>query len=489
MNKTEQPPKLKIVNAICGSGKSYKLKQHIKTNPDKRILIAVPTHDLAAQTQSDLQKLGIPAYHNQVDKGVSATRSLINALDDDFGRNVVIVTHECLLHFCLYAYLDEKTQKKLSQFDIFIDEIPSAWYGAEIDYKDPNYRDSSFPFLAWLEERDGLYFIRDEAIEKFLAYYDAEHANSKLLKQALFSMLTGQGMLLEEDKYFFSFTANPILYSALWAKSFTMLGANVGISEFAFAAKTILHADISLADDELQPDLMRRVHTDTKRIEMIPVFNQKCTKKLLSEHYSDILNGTRRALRDGFIYTSNNDEQHSNGFYYSSRADDVLEIGERVSMASYGLNHYQHMHKAAFLGCANLDRTTIGHWRKYCDLNGWDWAELEEKRQAALNYEKVYQFVSRCSVRVRGNNNKQIYIVPDVGCAEYLKQHYFPDAVIKPEMIKTEKKKRDTSKGDDKFNLVKSLVDQGLKRKDIVEKTGFKIDTVKFYLKQIKKAA
>jgi hypothetical protein len=489
MNKTEQSLKLKIVNAICGSGKSYKLKQYIKTNPDKKALIAVPTHELASQTQSDLQKLGIPAYHNQVDKGESATRSLINALDDDFGRNIVIVTHECLLHFCLYAYRDEKTQNKLSLFDIYIDEIPPAWYGAEIDYKNEEYRDSNFPFLGWLEERDGLRFVRDEDSEKFVAYYDSEHANSKLLKQALFSLLTGQGMLLEEDKYFFSVTANPILYSALWAKSFTVLGANVGISEFAYAAKTILNTEITLADDELQPDLMRHVHTDTKRIELIPVFSQKCTKKLLSEHYSDILNGTRRALRDDFIYTSNNDEQYNNGFYYSSRADDVLESGERVSMASYGLNHYQHLHKAAFLGCANLDGTTIGHWRRYCDLNGWDWAELEEKRQAALNYEKVYQFVSRCSVRVRGNSNKQIYIVPDVGCAEYLKQHYFHDAVIKPEMIKTERKKRNTSKGDDKFNLVKSLVDQGLKRKDIVEKTGFKIDTVKFYLKQIKKAA
>ncbi|EIW9476391.1 DEAD/DEAH box helicase [Klebsiella aerogenes] len=489
MNKTEQSLTVKIVNAICGSGKSYKLKQYIKTNPDKKALIAVPTHDLASQTQSDLQKLGIPAYHNQVDKGESATRSLINALDNDFGRNVVIVTHECLLHFCLYAYRDEKTQNKLSLFDIYIDEIPPAWYGAEIDYKNEEYRDSNFPFLGWLEERDGLRFVRDEDSEKFVAYYDSEHANSKLLKQALFSLLTGQGMLLEEDKYFFSFTANPILYSALWAKSFTVLGANVGISEFAYAAKTILNAEISLADDELQPDLMRRIHTDTKRIELIPVFNQKCTKKLLSDYYSDILNRTRRVLRDEFIYTSNNDEQYSNGFYYASHADDVLEGGERVSMASYGLNHYQHLHKAAFLGCANLDKTTIGHWRKYCDLNGWDWRELEEKRQAALNYEKVYQFVSRCSVRVRGNNNKQVYIVPDVGCAEYLKQHYFPDAVIKPEMIKTERKKRNTSKGDDKFNLVKSLVDQGLKRKDIVEKTGFKIDTVKFYLKQIKKAA
>lgn len=49
MNKTEQSLKVKIVNAICGSGKSYKLKQYIKTNPDKKALIAVPTHDLASQ--------------------------------------------------------------------------------------------------------------------------------------------------------------------------------------------------------------------------------------------------------------------------------------------------------------------------------------------------------------------------------------------------------------------------------------------------------
>ncbi|PLM03325.1 hypothetical protein CWN02_20995, partial [Klebsiella pneumoniae] len=180
---------------------------------------------------------------------------------------------------------------------------------------------------------------------------------------------------------------------------------------------------------------------------------------------------------------------YSNGFYYSSRADDVLEGGERVSMASYGLNHYQHLHKAAFLGCANLDGTTIGHWRKYCDLNGWDWRELEEKRQAALNYEKVYQFVSRCSVRVRGNNNKQVYILPDIGCAEYLKQHYFQDAVIKPAMIKTEMKKRDTSKGVTTLEIVKNYLEQGLKPKQISQLTGLEARYISNLKLKFKKAA
>jgi hypothetical protein len=82
------------------------------------------------------------------------------------------VTHECLLHFCLYAYRDERTQKKLRLFDIYIDEIPSAWYGAEIDYKNEEYKKSNFPFLEWIEEQNGLYFVREQDREKFLAYYE-----------------------------------------------------------------------------------------------------------------------------------------------------------------------------------------------------------------------------------------------------------------------------------------------------------------------------
>ena len=493
MQKTEQPLKVKIVNAICGSGKSFKLKQYIKNHPDNRILIAVPTHELASQTKTDLQQLGIPSYHVNVGKGESATRALVNALDDDFGKNVVIVAHECLLHFSLYAYRDEKTQKKLSPFEIFIDEIPSAWYGAEINYKKEEYRDTSFPFLEWLEERDGLHFVRDEHREKFIAYYDSEHANSKLLKQALFAMLTGQGLLLAGDKYFFAQMINPILFCAQWAKSCTILGANVGISEFAYAAKTLLNAHITMADDELQPDLIRRVHIDTKRIEMIPVFDGKCTKALLEEHYVDVMNGTRRALRDDFIYATNNDEEYSNGFCYASRADDFFaDAGQRVSMASYGLNHFQHLHKAAFLGCANLDGTTIGHWRKYCDLNGWDWRELEDKRQAALNYEKVYQFVSRCSVRVRGDDKKQVYVVPDLHCAEYLKKHYFKDALIKTEMIKLKKKERkarDTSKGDATKAKVLELMAQGKKTGEIAKLLYMEPNAVTNIKTKLKKAA
>ncbi len=493
MKKTEKPLVVKIVNAICGSGKSFKLKQRTKNQPDKNILIAVPTHELANQTKTDLQQLGIPSYHVQVEKGDSTTRALINALEDGFGRNIVIVTHECLLHFSLFAYRDEKTQKKLGQFEIFIDEIPTAWYGAEVDYKDPKYRETNFPFLEWLEERGGLHFIRDEEKDKFEAYYESEHANSKLLKQALFALLTGQGMMLEEDKYFFAQTVNPVLFCAQWAKSYTVLGANVGISEFAFAAKTVLDVHITLAGDELQPDLVRRVHTDTKRIEIIPVFGEKCTKALLEEHYGDVMNGTRRILREDFIYATNNDEQHSKGFYYATRADDFFaEAGKRVSMASYGLNHFQNLSKAAFIGCANLDGTTIGHWRRYCDLNGWNWEELEEKRQAALNYEKVYQFVSRCSVRVQGDTKKQVFIVPDLQCAEYLKKHYFKDAQIKQELInlkKKHRKERDTSKGNAVKDKVLELISQGKKTGEIAEILDLKPNTVTNIKTKLKKAA
>ena len=170
--------------------------------------------------------------------------------------------------------------------------------------------------------------------------------------------------------------------------------------------------------------------------------NQKCTKT--TEVKITAISWTGHAERwNGFIYTSNNDEQYSNGFYYASHADDVLEGGERVSMASYGLNHYQHLNKAAFLGCANLDKTT--HWTLaqvlWSKWLGLAWVRGENGRQHWTTKRFINSF-PRCSVRVRGNNNKQVYIIPDVGCAEYLKQHYFPRCRIKPAMIKLKGKKQ-----------------------------------------------
>ena len=56
-------------------------------------------------------------------------------------------------------------------------------------------------------------------------------------------------------------------------------------------------------------------------------------------------------------------------------------------------------------------------------------------------------------------------------------------------MIKAERKKRDTSKGDSKFQLIKGLLDEGYKQSQIIAITGFKENSVKGYLKRIRKAA
>lgn len=115
-------------------------------------------------------------------------------------------------------------------------------------------------------------------------------------------------------------------------------------------------------------------------------------------------------------------------------------------MASYGLNDYQHFDNAIFLGCCNFDSTLAGKWSTYVELNGWS-EDFMTKYHAAMNYERAYQFVSRCSIRNAESKASQMYLVPDLGCAEYLKEHYFRNAAIKCLEWDTARKPRDTSKG------------------------------------------
>ncbi|MDV0811673.1 DEAD/DEAH box helicase family protein [Klebsiella quasipneumoniae] len=93
---TEKKPVVNFVNAICGSGKSHRLKEHIydfnrEAVPEK-FLIVVPTHALAEQFKQELNRLRIPNHHICVE---GATLNLKSTLANSFQTNVVITTHEC----------------------------------------------------------------------------------------------------------------------------------------------------------------------------------------------------------------------------------------------------------------------------------------------------------------------------------------------------------------------------------------------------------
>jgi len=472
-------PVLKYVDAICGSGKSHSLKEHILAGDkrDKRYLLAMPTLELCEQFKEDLARLGIEAITVSSESS-SATTSLKYALyPDNFPRHI-ICTHEAFKHYCYLAMHNKEMQELLSGVDVFIDEIPSASFGGYIKVDSKSRVDDNYPFLDWLEERNGLWWIKEDNRDEFLAYWKEKNANSKDLKQMLWAMLAGAGMSLDTEKHFFAYTATPITYASLWASEFVVMGAGVSRSEYVFWAENMLKADVTSAPESLYPDETRRVYPN-KKVTLVSLMQSNASFTSLEHTFTNHIKEVReRVAGEKFIYATNKDK---NTAYVQC---DFSQIGERelgekggemVSMASYGLNHYQHFNNAVFLGCSNDNRDVSGKWANYCELNGWDWELVKEKRKAARNYEQAYQFVSRCGIRNFDSKAPQLYIVPDAATAEYLKEHYFPNAKIdcmNLDVPKKPRKEKSTDKGDNTRAQVQALKLQGYKQKHVAEKLG-----------------
>ncbi|WP_152977150.1 hypothetical protein [Franconibacter pulveris] len=232
------------------------------------------------------------------------------------------------------------------------------------------------------------------------------------------------------------------------------------------------------AGEHLQPPPERRKHKRAS-ITILAVCETKCTLSALQKIFQEHLKQIIHRIPGEFIFATNRDKSMCR---FTTRGDDILSKsarGERVSMASYGLNYYQHMHNAVFLGCSNLDHDFQGKWRQYAELNGWDIEGFEKKQRAAMNYERCYQFISRTSVRNADTNHLLVFVVPDLATAEYIKEHYFLGAKVECLNFGKVRKKRDTTKGDITRAEVQKHKAIGLKPKDIAELMDMNIKTIR----------
>ncbi|EMM8460583.1 hypothetical protein RRR51_002900 [Citrobacter freundii] len=479
----EKKPVVKFVDAICGSGKSTTLQHYIKssllTNSEAippRYLLVMPTHELCGQVEEELKDRRVNSFH--VDTETEAVNLLISTLEYDFQHSVIICTHQCFIHYCYRAALETELQNLLRNFSIFVDEIPDAMFGAYIKVQHTDRTEENFPFLKWLEERDGLLFLREDCQTDFYKYWHEKQASGAELKRLLWAIMQGAGLLYEENKHLFAFTASPIIRSVEWAEQFTLLGAGSSRSLFTWAAEHLAKYEVEEAGEHLQPPIERRKHKRVP-ISLVAVCENRCTltalQKVFQEHLQEII----QRVPGEFIFATNRDKSLCQ---FTTIGDDILSNsarGERVSMASYGLNHYQHMHNAVFLGCSNLDRDFQGKWRQYAELNGWDVEEFEQKQRAAMNYERCYQFISRTSVRNADTDHPLVFVVPDLATAEYIKVHYFPSAKVECFNFGKVRKKRDTTKGDTTRAEIQKHKANGLTQKQTRELMNVGIATVK----------
>ncbi len=478
MNQTRRV--ITYVDAICGSGKSTTLQHYIKSNLltnseaiPPRYLLVMPTHALCEQVKEELKDRQVKSYH--VDTETEAVNHLVSTLENDFEHSVIICTHQCFIHYCYRAALEIELQNLLRNFSIFVDEIPDAMFGAYIKVQHTNRTEQNFPFLDMLEERDGLLFLREDERKNFYDYWHEKQASGQDLKRLLWAIMQGAGLLYEEKKHLFAFTASPIIRSVEWAESFTLLGAGSSRSLFVWAAEHLAGYAVEDAGEHLQPPIERRKHKRVP-ISLVAVCENRCTLTALQTVFQEHLQEIIQRVPGEFMFATNRDKTLCP---FTTIGDDILSNsvrGKRVSMASYGLNHYQHIHNAVFLGCSNLDKDFQGKWRQYAGLNGWTVEEFEQKQGAAMNYERCYQFISRTSVRNAGSDHPLVFVVPDVATAEYIKEHYFPGAKIECLNFGKVRKK---IKGDNTRAEVQKHKAEGLKPKQIADLMNVNIKTVR----------
>ncbi|EGX05257.1 DEAD/DEAH box helicase [Escherichia coli] len=481
---TEKKPVVNFVNAICGSGKSHRLKEYIlsfksEAVPEK-FLIVVPTHALADQFKQDLNRLRIPNHHIFVE---GATLNLKSTLADNFRTNVVITTHECFTNYCHLATFNPEMRSLLAEHNVVVDEIPNGWFGAEATIRHADRTAENFPFLEWLEERNGLLYLREEHYNNLYKYYHEKHANSDNLKKVLYVALDGGGVMHTEcdSSYsFFAYTYNPILKAATWAKSFTVLGAGVSRSGFVWMAENVAQLAVQEAGEHLQPDPERCKHKKVP-IKIVVVLSEdinRAGQSELANVFNNHLNEIRQTVGKEFIFATNRDKT-----ICDFQTIGLTELGDRmggeaVSMSSYGMNNYQGVHCAVFLGCANLGDKDRKRWADYCERIGWDFETVMEKKRQAMYFERCYQFLSRTSIRNTDTDHSLLFVVPDMAAAEYLKTHYFPGSTIDCLGIKKAGKQHET-----RLKVLEHKA-QGLTPKETVEAMGVCLRTVRSYWNQ-----
>ncbi|EXU73878.1 hypothetical protein BG55_20450 [Erwinia mallotivora] len=409
-------------------------------------------------------------------------------------------------------------QTAFNNVQVFIDEVPAGSFGQQIRvrHSEIGELENNFHFMKWLSvDSKGGFFLNPEYFDELKKYWEEGHAHSNQMKDIVWCLLNSSAMTKSTDDSGFwltSYSANPILLASQWCVSFTLLGCGASDSEFLYRAKEHLKYPVLKADDKFQPDISRAKFTNTENITIHYVLQEKASMTKLSSVYLEALQWVKRNYRENFLYTTNNDKSTSAlNIDFTSLADsEFSELGQRVSMASYGLNYYaghsvnrltreqlagivsnvdaayQGYAKCAYLASVNMDPFSLIRLKEYCEVMDWDFQTLYDKWSVQQNTERCLQVISRTVIRNRANKEKVSFLVPDKSTAEYLKNKYFYNCTLTHTGIKTPVKE---NKGNIQYQKVQELRLQGKRIKEISQTLGLSLPQVKRYSAKCSKEA
>jgi len=424
---------IKIVSAVCSSGKTFALNSYTKDNQNQsNHLYVFPSIDLVNQVEQDLKKMGI----NSVKKITSHTN------ERKVKSSIVKYFKNCrsegeILLITWSAYDDLPYFENKSNWNIFIDEIPQVDQFFTIDITQNKNLITDFIEL-------------DEDINSDISSIRIKNGCRSKLEKASVSSDSGYNLFQSLYRSILSPNREVFVNKKRWLdvvkskkegeiyfismltpeqfRNVTLMGANIEssllylwfnkfygihfkdhkkiISKLRFTEHSAEIGDrvtINYFLDDDYSKYFRNKKPEYENLEKDNIYNNgQLMDRLAIEHYK----GKK------MLYVHNND-------WDKSSLKNISDVNAKnISVRSHGLNAYQDETNIYFNLATNLSPPhekllgQLGISEKTDD--GYD------QLKVAITYETIYQGVMRINLRDPLSNKKVDVLVPDKKTAEYL---------------------------------------------------------------------
>ncbi|GJD57070.1 hypothetical protein [Methylobacterium dankookense] len=423
----------KYVDGVTSSGKSVVLRKKANELSAKghNTIIVLPTIDLirehVCRFETDYTNQRVEPFFtgdDRVDALPSVTLAVKHAIETtmpDEGR-IILVTHQTFSRI--------RAEHCLSEWHVLIDEEMDVFSGEEINlHHSHKFVTDNLKLCPQGPKYGTLKVVDAKAIKKVLDNPEGDEAwklvngvcRSLLSPWAVnYTILTSYNALVSEigsKRKLIVYTIVTHRFAEQYA-SFTVFCAR-----FTETLHYLMWQSEGVAwerDEELCSQLRIQAHEGYERLKIYYGYEGHFSKKLRNTHPDtfkqfvmkarDIMNG------QPFIWLVNKDVKNDCELFR-------VAGGENIKAKSHGLNKYDHVHHAIVGGAFNKTPGASKFLEDMCNVSA------EQQTISGVN-QKIYQAVSRTSMRKLALEQDRCWVVPSRSNAEYLSGIFVGSSVL-----------------------------------------------------------
>lgn len=422
------------VECVPSSGKTKAILNQVHKTGEKAIIASISMM---------LSKQSFDYYVNEI-KGEGAVivdtdhrtkRTNNDSLKEVVGDyNVIFITHAALKNIDNFDMFKD--------FSLYIDEVPDlvSFESLRFNSNIAHIRDICQPFVCGVDQIVDLALNEDKRDLVVSLAYDGLRKRDDIAVQLfpLYRALLGSipvKLQYTHDGYTCYFVEDHDV--SRWKfKNVTIASSNI---KGTITGKILekFH-DVKFESSPLQTQVDFKQYRNTGRI-TINVLSEGDYSRYTGDRshegttvYTKIKKRVEELMKGkDFIYCTNT---------YRSKFSD----GQEIPYNSHGLNFYSNYTNVVSLFSYNPLPWLRQMLRSVASSSGLDEEELIDAYVVSKYYEPAFQLCARSDIRHNNSNKKINLFVPDMRLAMYMKEKYFPDAVIETDNVIATKKKRDS---------------------------------------------